>query len=49
MLALLPSGRGLKLKPGRVQVGNARVHDVVQTTGEVEQNIRVNGDELWPV
>ena len=26
-----------------------RVNDVVQTVCEVEQNIRVNGDELWPV
>ena len=26
-----------------------RVHDVIQTLGEVEKNIRVNGDELWPV
>lgn len=26
-----------------------RVNDVVQTVGEVEKNIRVNGDELWRV
>ena len=26
-----------------------RVHDIIQTLGEVEKNIRVNGDELWPV
>ncbi len=26
-----------------------RVNNVVQTIGEIEQNIRINGDELWPV
>ncbi len=26
-----------------------RVNVVVQTVGEVEKNIRVNGDEWWPV
>src|SRR3989442_14465296 len=47
---MLEGGRHEEASLGKplANYGN-RVNDIFQIVGEVEEDIRINGDELWPV